>query len=162
VLRIAQAFVQRQITTPKTKAGVRIVNLPAKIVALLRQHEQQMPAKAAKDGTSYVIRQENGQPIDSDNWGRRVWPTIRVAAKLPETISLHNLRHSFGSLLLAGGAPIKHVSQQLGHANVSITMNIYAHVLRETSATSTRQLDRHIPVVVAERRPFRLVKKGAA
>jgi integrase len=41
---------------------------------------------------------------------RRQRPTIRAAAKLPEDVSLHALRHTFGSMLLADGVPVKHVS----------------------------------------------------
>ena len=59
------------------------------------------------------------------------------------------VRHTFGSLLLADGVPIKHVSEQMGHANVAMTLNVYQHVLRSTSATATRQLDKHIPAGAA-------------
>jgi integrase len=159
-LRVSQAFVQRKITTPKSAAGRRDVDLPARLVDLLQRHQKTRPPHPLDDGTAFVIRQENGQPVDPDNWGRRVWPTIRRAAKLPETVSLHALRHTFGSLMLANDTPIKHVSQQMGHANVAITMDVYQHVLKSTSAEATRQLDKHIPQGTAPR--LRLVKKGAA
>ena len=70
--------------------------------------------------------------------------SIRTAAKLPAGVTLHALRHSFGSRLLADGVPIKHVSEQMGHANVTMTLNVYQHVLRATSAEATRHLDKHI------------------
>ena len=113
-----------------------------------------------EDGTAFVIRQDDGNPVDPDNWAKRVWPGIRAQAKLPTTVTLHALRHTFGSLLLADGAPVKHVSDQMGHANPLITMSVYQHVLRATTATATRQLDRHIPA--AGQPTLRLVKSGAA
>jgi integrase len=142
-LHVTQAFVQRQITTPKSQAGRRDVNLPPGLVELLKHHEVVRPPKPLENGAAFVIRQDDGNPVDPDNWARRLWPTIRKTAKLPETVTLHALRHSFGSLLLADGVPIKHVSEQMGHANVAITLNVYQHVLRATSATATRQLDKH-------------------
>jgi integrase len=42
---------------------------------------------------------------------------------------VHDLRHSHASLLLAAGVPVKVVSERLGHATVTITMEIYQHVM---------------------------------
>ena len=134
------------------------MNLPSRLVALLREHEQARPPLPLLDGRAFVIRQDDGQPIDPDNWARRVWPTLRTVAKVPTAVTLHGLRHTFGSMLLADGAPVKHVSEQMGHANPLITMQVYQHVLRATSATATRQLDRHIP----GEKKLRLVKSSAA
>lgn len=44
-------------------------------------------------------------------------------------IHLHDLRHTHATLLLQAGVPVKVVSERLGHANVTITLNIYAHVM---------------------------------
>lgn len=47
----------------------------------------------------------------------------------PATIRLHDLRHTHASLMLAAGVPVKVVSERLGHATVTITMEIYQHVM---------------------------------
>jgi integrase len=162
-LHVSRAFVQRQVVTPKSAAGRRTVQLPARLVALLRDHARERPAVLLEDGADYVIRQDDGRPIDPDNWAKRAWPGIRTAAKLPETVTLHALRHTFGSLLLADGAPVKHVSEQMGHANPLITMQVYQKVLRATSATATRRLDKHIPVQTSSHsRMLRFVKRVVA
>ena len=44
-------------------------------------------------------------------------------------INLHGARHTHTTLALAAGAPIKAVSERLGHAKTSITLDTYAHVL---------------------------------
>src|SRR6202035_2901507 len=44
-------------------------------------------------------------------------------------IRFHDLRHSHASQMLRQGVPIKTVQERLGHANASITLNTYAHVL---------------------------------
>jgi integrase len=49
--------------------------------------------------------------------------------KLPKGISLHTLRHTHGSHLLAAGVPLTDVSKRLGHANPHVTATIYAHAL---------------------------------
>ena len=54
----------------------------------------------------------------------------------------HELRHTFTSNLLSNGAAPKDVQELLGHADVSTTMNIYAHATREAKRTSARLLDK--------------------
>ena len=53
----------------------------------------------------------------------------------------HQLRHTYTSNLLSNGAAPKDVQELLGHADVSTTMNIYAHATREAKRTSARLLD---------------------
>ena len=59
-----------------------------------------------------------------------------------EGFHFHQLRHTFTSNLLSNGAAPKDVQELLGHADVSTTMNIYAHATRETKRTSARLLDK--------------------
>ena len=54
------------------------------------------------------------------------------------------LRHTYTSNLLSNGAAPKDVQELLGHADVSTTMNIYAHATREAKRTSARLLDKVI------------------
>lgn len=59
----------------------------------------------------------------------------------------HQLRHTYTSNLLSGGAAPKDVQELLGHADVSTTMNIYAHATREAKRTSARLLDKVVGAV---------------
>lgn len=67
-----------------------------------------------------------------------------AAKKVPglEGFHFHQLRHTFTSNLLANGAAPKDVQELLGHADVSTTMNIYAHATREAKRSSARLLDK--------------------
>lgn len=69
----------------------------------------------------------------------------RTASKKVEGLEgfhFHQLRHTFTSNLLRGGAAPKDVQELLGHADVSTTMNIYAHATMEAKRTSARLLDK--------------------
>ena len=59
-----------------------------------------------------------------------------------EDFHFHMLRHTFTSNLLSNGAAPKDVQELLGYADVSTTMNIYAHATREAKRTSARLLDK--------------------
>jgi integrase len=67
-----------------------------------------------------------------------------VAKKLEgfEGFHFHQLRHTYTSNLLAGGASPKDVQELLGHSDVSTTMNVYAHATREAKRNSARLLDK--------------------
>ena len=58
------------------------------------------------------------------------------------TIRFHDLRHAHGSLLIKDGIPVKVVSERLGHANVTFTMQIYQHVLPGMQADAARSTER--------------------
>jgi integrase len=60
--------------------------------------------------------------------------------KLPE-ITLHCLRHTSATLLIAQHNDIKTVSARLGHSNVSTTMDIYAHALEERDKAASDSLE---------------------
>ena len=67
-----------------------------------------------------------------------------ASKKIPglEGFHFHQLRHTFTSNLLSNGAAPKDVQELLGHADVSTTMNIYAHSTREAKRSSARLLDK--------------------
>jgi integrase len=63
-------------------------------------------------------------------------------ANLPR-IRLHDLRHSYATAALAAGIPAKVVSERLGHASVTITLDTYSHILpsmQEDAANSVAKL----------------------
>jgi integrase len=79
-----------------------------------------------------------GQPLQMNNLGQREYATLIKAAGV-KPIKFHGLRHTCATLLLQAGQPVHVVSERLGHAKVSMTMEVYAHVLpdmqREAAAT---------------------------
>ncbi|QXU55230.1 tyrosine-type recombinase/integrase [Rhodococcus sp. LW-XY12] len=68
--------------------------------------------------------------LTSNSWGHRVGKAqAKLGADALPSLRLHGLRHTHASLLLAAGVPVKVVSERLGHASVSVTMDVYAHVM---------------------------------
>ena len=56
-------------------------------------------------------------------------------------VRFHDLRHTYATLSLAGGVPIKVVSDTMGHCRASVTMDIYAHVLPSQERLAADQMD---------------------
>jgi integrase len=65
----------------------------------------------------------------------------RDAAGLPETFTIHDLRHVFASIALSHGIPITDVSKWLGHANVNTTYRIYSHFVPSSFDRAREVLD---------------------
>ena len=66
-----------------------------------------------------------------------------MAAGLP-MIRLHDVRHSYATAALASGVPVKVVSQRIGHADVGVTLKVYAHVMPGDDAVAALNADRLI------------------
>ena len=55
---------------------------------------------------------------------------------------LHDLRHTYASLLIAQGAHPKYIQAQLGHASIQTTLDRYGHLMPDAHAAEARKLDR--------------------
>ena len=88
----------------------------------------------------YVFTTRVGTPEHYAHLGSRVLNPVLEKAGI-QHLRWHDLRHTFASLLIAGGANVTFVSRQLGHAPSQITLNVYAHLLeREEQAQRTRDM----------------------
>jgi len=74
-----------------------------------------------------VFCSETGGRIDVSNLSRRHFHACLAAAKLKRR-RFHDLRHTFASLHLTRGTPIKYVSEQMGHASIRLTADLYGHL----------------------------------
>ena len=80
-----------------------------------------------------------GHPINPNNLYRNF--DAIVAAAGVKRIPPHGMRHTHATLLLAAGTPIKVVSERLGHAKTSITLDTYAHVLPDMQDRAVEAID---------------------
>jgi len=97
-----------------------------------RTRERQDAERATSNGSwterGLVFPNARGTPTDGDNLYPRHWKPLLRRAGLPD-IRLPDLRHTCATLLLTGGVHPKVVSELLGHANISITLDTYSHVI---------------------------------
>jgi integrase len=116
-----------------TKSGrPRFFGLDAFALEVLAAHREDQKQDQASFGRAYqnldlVFCQPNGYYWSPNNIGLRV-KELLVKAGLPG-FTLHSLRHSHASVLLGQGAPLAVVSERLGHANQTVTLDIYSHAL---------------------------------
>ena len=127
----------RRDVPPKTERAVRDVVLMPALARALSQHKGNSAFNRPDD---YVFTTRVGTPEHAAHIGvRALRPALERASLQP--VRWHDLRHTFASLLIAGGANITFVSRQLGHTSSQITLGIYAHLLdREEQERRTRAM----------------------
>lgn len=126
-----------QLIEGATKTGKgRTVDLDPRTVEVLRGHRiarGSLALQLVRDD-AHVFADEEGHPLHPDRFTRRFTDSeASCARKMGEsalpTVRLHDLRHTHATLLLGAGVPVKVVSERLGHANATITMGVYQHVM---------------------------------
>jgi integrase len=125
---------------PKTEQAVRDVALAPKLALMLKGHR--IASRRSGDG-DFVFVNEAGRPFNHRNVQARGFDRAARLAKLdvgqPRKATFHDLRRTYGSMLIAAGADIAHVAKQMGHANPSITLAIYTdEVNARANAERTR------------------------
>ena len=121
-------------STPKTATSDRFVSLPAETMQLLKQYRVWQAQERLRLGEYYqdqgfLFAQDNGKAMHPDS----VTDWLKKFSKrhgLPH-INPHAFRHTMASMLYFNGVDSVSISKRLGHAQVSTTANIYAHVMEE-------------------------------
>ena len=117
---------------PKTEKSRRLVALPPSLVLVLKQHRDNQRAMRLTMGlvvsnNDLVFAHVDGKPLLPHSISQ-AWSRLAKRAGYPE-VRLHDARHSHASLMLAQGVHPKVVSERLGHNSVSLTLDVYSHVL---------------------------------
>jgi hypothetical protein len=116
------------------------------VVDALRAHRARQAAEKLAIGEAWrhdaglVFTTPIGTPLDPENFGHTV-PRICEQAGLGRW-TLHELRHSCASLLLAMGVPLEVVSETLGHSSIRVTKDVYGHLLAPARAAAADAMAR--------------------
>jgi integrase len=122
---------------PKTALGRRTVP----IASVLRFHLAAHRLRCAwPDGL--VFGQSESRPFYPEGVGRRAQSLWKRAKLAP--ITLHECRHTFASLMIAAGVNAKALSTYMGHANISITLDRYGHLMPGNEEEAAGLLDRYL------------------
>ncbi|MCC5911411.1 MAG: site-specific integrase [Clostridiaceae bacterium] len=121
-----------QLVAPKTQKSNRPVALFDSVVAALKNHKKQQRKNRKALGDDCIINDfvctwEDGRIIDPD-YISNAFNRLTKKLDIPKR-RFHDLRHTHATLLLKEGVHPKVVSERLGHSQISITLDIYSHVI---------------------------------
>jgi integrase len=132
---------------PKSDSSRRRIVLPGRIVEALKQHRAEQLDAQQRAGDKWrdldiVFSSRVGGFIEPVWINRRFNAAVKAAGLPP--MRFHDLRHSAATLLLAMGIHPKVVQELLGHSQISITMNLYSHVLPSMQRGAMQDMDRFL------------------
>jgi integrase len=130
--------------SPKTKHGRRTITLPASMVAELRVHwkeqlERRLALGAGKAPADALVFPTWDFATRSPNALTKEWSVAMAEAGV--AISLHSLRHTHASSLIAAGVDVLTISRRLGHASPTITLGIYGHLFSNTDDRAAQVIE---------------------
>ncbi|MFV0523314.1 MAG: tyrosine-type recombinase/integrase [Acidimicrobiales bacterium] len=120
------------VSTPKSRRSRRVIDIDDRTSDIMRAHYDQQREAAEFVGhgwteTGYVFTTVIGTPQHPDNVSKRFVALVRTLEV--RYLTLHGLRHTHATHLLAMGKNPRMVSERLGHADVAFTLQVYGHVL---------------------------------
>ncbi len=90
-----------------------------------------------------VFPNEAGGPINHNNMCYRYFEPALKKAGIGK-VRFHDLRHTYASLLIEQGENIKYIQNQLGHSNPTVTLNVYAHLMKPGNQEAACRLENTI------------------
>jgi integrase len=130
---------------PKTRHGRRTISLPPVAVDAIRTHrKQQLEIRVALG----LGKLPDGQPVFGTYDGKlrdpdritQDWKRYTAARELPR-VTLHALRHSHASALIAAGQDVLTISRRLGHGNPNVTLAVYGHVFDKSDERAVEAIE---------------------
>jgi integrase len=147
VIRVERSWdVVEGLIEPKSRAGRRQVPVPT----VLRKHLAEHRLRQGRGGDGLVFGRSKTTPFVPTEPGQRAKRTWLAAGYLP--IGLHEARHTYASFMIAAGvtagtnpvAVAKQLSEFMGHASISVTLDRYGHLFPGAEGEAARALDAYL------------------
>jgi integrase len=145
-INVHRNWVDGRLTTPKSGKGRRVdmsLHLTETLKALLVERKKETLKKGWGEVPEWVFTNEVGNMMDPDNFRKRVWPKLLEKAGLRH-LRIHDLRHTFASLLIQQGESLVYVMEQMGHHSIRVTVDIYGHLVPGGNKAAVDRLDHAI------------------
>lgn len=128
------------IKEPKTAAGRRTIRLTPKCIESLEDRQRRRLAEGHA-AVPIVFPAPQGNYNRKDTFRQRVWKPLLESVGVRYR-GAHHMRHTFATLQLGAGVPVHVVSEILGHASVSTTLDIYAHAIPDQQQAAVESASR--------------------
>ena len=143
-MSIRRNYTAGRLVTPKSNKSRRVDMSRQLRAVLLEIREQRLLEAMLKDEFSIseepVFPSPSGKMLDASNLRKRVLlPAIQHAGL--RRFRIHDLRHTFASLLIQDGTSLAYVKEQLGHSSIAITVDLYGHLVPSANIAFVDRLD---------------------
>lgn len=143
------------VSSPKSKKSRRVDmsrQLQDTLRSLLTTRQEQAWQYGWSELPGWGFCSPEGKPVDETLLRRDIWHPALVRTGL-RRMRIHDLRHTFASLLLQQGESLLYVKEQLGHHSIQITADIYGHLVPGGNRQAVDKLDDPVVVGATIRNP---------
>jgi integrase len=139
---------------PKTKHGKRTISIPPTVVAELKQHiikvqERRLLLGLGRAGKDDLLFPRWDGQVRSPHWLTQKFQQVMAALKI-EGATLHSLRHTHASQLIASGMDVLTISRRLGHGTPAITLTVYGHLMQGMDAKAADVMEQTLATLQTE------------
>ena len=140
-IKVRRAKARSIIDTPKSGKG-RNVDMSSQLCEVMKQLRMDSVSGSIRTGkrSKWVFPGKISETMDATAWRRRVFDIMVRKAGL-EKMRVHDLRHTYASLALAGGQPLIWIQHQLGHHSIQITADTYSHLIPDADRSAVDKMD---------------------
>ena len=146
-INVRRTFSRGHIVSPKSGKSRR-VDMSNQLAKALADLKKARKVQALKNGWSqapeWVFVNDQGKIPNSDTWRKRIFKRCIEKAGL-RAIRIHDLRHTYASLLIQAGESLAYVRDQLGHHSIQVTVDIYGHLAPGGNKEAVDRLDDDVP-----------------
>jgi len=107
---------------PKTEQSRRTVTFPPEVAQLL------VPLVTMRPRDAHVFNMPDGAELRARKFWKSVWLRATAEAGL-EGLRIHDLRHTHAACLISDGIPLTGIQRRLGHSSITVTSDMYGHLL---------------------------------
>ena len=134
-----------ELVAPKSRTSVRALSLPGFVEDTLRLRREQQRAERTEairwnNVWNLVFTNKCGEPLDESRVRQRFHEHLKAQGFPP--MRLHDLRHLCASLLLSQGTHPRVLMELLGHSQISLTLDTYAHVMPSAHSEAARAMEK--------------------
>lgn len=142
-IHVQRTFSRGDIGTPKSGKD-RLVDMSNQLSKVLHGLKEQRKIDIGEKGwkklPQWVFVNEVGSSLDIHNWRNRIFYKAIETSGLKK-IRIHDLRHTYASLLIEAGESLTYIRDQLGHHSISFTVDIYGHLTPGGNKSAVDRLD---------------------
>ena len=142
-INVEKGFSRGKIETPKSGKSRR-VDMSKQLANILSELKHRRKIETVKKGwknmPEWVFVSSLGTFLDINNWRRRIFDKALEKAGLRK-VRIHDLRHTFASLLIQADESLVYVRDQLGHHSIRVTVDYYGHLAPGGNKAAVDRLD---------------------
>ncbi len=144
---VQRNYVRYRVEDSTKNGKSRRVDMTGQLAACLRQLKQERAKEALSKGQGSISEdwlfkaiKDPSLPVNYRTWRRDVFFPLLEAAKV-RRIRVHDIRHTYASIMISTGCNLVYLRDQLGHSSIKVTADVYGHLLRGNKEKPVDALD---------------------